>query len=98
MHLPVPFCHLQAPASNVSPSGFELVQAVLDEVAGRQVAVNNRAGRSNGQVEALLSHVDALLATNGNSLFHPSDEPATAIEPARYCSCSGLKIPWAIVV
>ena len=59
------------------------LQAVLDEVAGRQVAVNNRAGRSNGQVEALISHVDALLASNGNSLFTPSEEPATVIQPAR---------------
>ena len=55
-------------------------------MAGRQVAVNNRAGRSNGQVEALISHVDALLASNGNSLFTPSGEPATAIQPARYHS------------
>lgn len=56
---------------------------MLDEVAGRQVAVNNRAGSSNGQVEALISHVDALLASNGNSLFTPSEEPATVIQPAR---------------
>ena len=67
-----------------SPHEFAVFQAVLDEVAGRQVAVNNRAGRSNGQVEALISHVDALLASNGNSLFTPSEEPATAVQPARY--------------
>ena len=59
------------------------LQVVLDEVAGRQVAVNNRAGRSNGQVKALLGHVDALLASNGNSLFTPSHEPAPVIEPVR---------------
>ncbi len=59
------------------------MQVVLDEVAGRQVAVNNRAGRSNGQVEVLLGHVDALLAGNGNTLFTPSDEPAPVVQPAR---------------
>ncbi len=64
------------------------MQVVLDEVAGRQVAVNNRAGRSNGQVEVLLGHVDALLAGNGNTLFTPSDEPAPVIQPARYTLCS----------
>ena len=56
---------------------------VLDEVAGRQVAVNNRAGRDNGQVEALIRHVDVLLAGNGNTLFTPSAEPAAVILPAR---------------
>ena len=66
------------------PREVAVCQEVLDEVAGRQVAVNNRAGRSNGQVEALIRHVDALLASNGNSLFTPSEEPATAIQPARY--------------
>lgn len=60
----------------------ESLQVVLDEVAGRQVAVNNRAGRSNGQVEVLLGHVDALLAGNGNTLFTPSDEPAPVVQPA----------------
>ncbi|KAA6419730.1 MAG: hypothetical protein FRX49_10263 [Trebouxia sp. A1-2] len=60
----------------------ESLQVVLDEVAGRQVAINNRAGRSNGQVEVLLGHVDALLASNGNTLFTPSDEPAPAIQSA----------------
>lgn len=61
----------------------EPLQAVLDEVAGRQVAVNNRAGRSNGQVQALLTHVDALLASNGNTLFTPSCQPTSVIQPAR---------------
>ena len=49
------------------------VQVVLNEVQGRQVAVNNRAGNANGQVDTLLAHVDALLASNNNTLFRPSD-------------------------
>lgn len=60
----------------------ESLQVVLDEVAGRQVAVNNRAGRSNGQVDALLRHVDALLESNGNTLFTPSIEAAPVAQPA----------------
>ena len=71
-------------------SAFGCLQAVLDEVAGRQVAVNNRAGRSSGQVEALLTHVDALLASNGNTLFTPSCQPAAVIQPARYLALPGV--------
>ncbi|KAL0053179.1 hypothetical protein WJX82_002128 [Trebouxia sp. C0006] len=67
----------------------ESLQVVLDEVAGRQVAVNNRAGRSNGQVEVLLGHVDTLLAGNGNTLFTPSDEPAPVIQPASEAEAEG---------
>ena len=52
-------------------------------MAGRQVAVNNRAGRSNGQVEVLLGLVDALLESNSNTLFTPSHEPAPIIQPVR---------------
>ena len=59
-------------------------QVVLEEVAGRQVAVNNRAGRSNGQVETLLGHVDTMLAGNGNTLFKPTEQPAAVIQPERY--------------
>lgn len=73
-------------------SNLACLQAVLDEVAGRQVAVNNRAGRSSGQVEALVAHVDALLASNGDTLFTPSCEPATEIQPIRYLACSFVQL------
>ena len=79
MHFPPPF----PPPLPHNTHKSVVFQAVLDEVAGRQVAVNNRAGRSNGQVEALFSHVDALLASNGNTLFTPSEVPAATIQPAR---------------
>lgn len=83
-------CLLCALVGNVRALAF--LQAVLDEVAGRQVAVNNRAGRSSGQVEALLTHVDALLASNGNTLFTPSCQPTTVIQPARYCTQTGVHL------
>ena len=50
-----------------------LCQVVLNEVQGRQIAINNRAGNSNRQVDTLLGHVDSLLAGNGHTLFRPSD-------------------------
>lgn len=60
------------------------VQVVLEEVSGRQIAINNRAGRSNRQVDTLLGHVDALLAANGNSLFMPTEQPAAVLQPERF--------------
>lgn len=80
---PVIFCKL----------AFSRLQVVLDEVAGRQVAVNNRAGRSNGQVDALLRHVDALLESNGNTLFTPSIEAAPVAQPAGY-DCHATHHEW----
>lgn len=68
------------------------VQVVLDEVAGRQVAVNNRAGRDNGQVEVLLGLVDALLDSNGNTLFTPPREPAPFLQPVRYVTASDAHV------
>lgn len=81
------------PCPYVFKLAFSRLQVVLDEVAGRQVAVNNRAGRSNGQVDALLRHVDALLESNGNTLFTPSIEAAPVAQPAGY-DCHATHHEW----
>ena len=65
--------HIQSSMSTL------LCQVVLNEVQGRQVAINNRAGNSNGQVDALLGHVDSLLSSNNHTLFRPSDAVPPAI-------------------